>query len=60
MTRTVLYGRRNVRFEQRDARSIIELADAIIRISAICVCGNDLLPYKAMEPSPSRTSTLPV
>jgi threonine dehydrogenase-like Zn-dependent dehydrogenase len=39
MKGTVLYGPRDVRFEERDAPTIIEPTDAIVRISATCVCG---------------------
>ena len=56
MKGTVLYGPRDVRFEERDAPRIIEPTDAIIRISATCVCGSDLWPYLGIsrfpEPSP--------
>jgi hypothetical protein len=38
------------RFEERDAPTIIEPTDAIIRISATCVCGSDLWPYRGIEP----------
>jgi threonine dehydrogenase-like Zn-dependent dehydrogenase len=56
MKGTVLYGPRDVRFEERDVPTIIEPTDAIIRISATCVCGSDLWPYRGVsrfpEPSP--------
>ncbi len=56
MKGTVLYGPRDVRFEERDAPTIIEPTDTIIRISATCVCGSDLWPYRGIssfpEPSP--------
>jgi len=56
MKGTVLYGPRDVRFEERDEPKIIEPTDAIIRISATCVCGSDLWPYRGIsrfpEPSP--------
>ena len=41
MKGTVLYGPRDVRFEERDAPTIIKPTDAVIRISATCVCGSD-------------------
>jgi threonine dehydrogenase-like Zn-dependent dehydrogenase len=44
MKGTVLYGPRDVRFKERDAPKIIEPTDAIIKISATCVCGSDLWP----------------
>src|SRR5882724_1669124 len=56
MRGTILYGPRDVRFEERAAPTIIEPTDAIIRISATCVCGSDLWPYRGIssfpEPSP--------
>ena len=50
MRGAVLYGPRDVRFEERDAPKIIEPTDAIIRISATCVCGSDLWPYRGINP----------
>ncbi len=47
---TILYGPRDVRFEERDAPKIIKPTDAIIRISAACVCGSDLWPYRGISP----------
>ena len=54
MRGAVLYGPRDVRFEERDTPKIIEPTDAIIRISATCVCGSDLWPYRGFSRSPSR------
>jgi threonine dehydrogenase-like Zn-dependent dehydrogenase len=45
----VLYGPRDVRFEEREDPKIIEPTDAIIRIAATCVCGSDLWPYRGIE-----------
>jgi threonine dehydrogenase-like Zn-dependent dehydrogenase len=50
MRGAVLYGTRDVRFEERDAPTIIKPTDAIIRISATCVCGSDLWPYRGVSP----------
>jgi threonine dehydrogenase-like Zn-dependent dehydrogenase len=55
MKGTVLYGPRDVRFEERDAPRIIEPTDAIIRISATCVCGSDLWPYRGISSFPEPT-----
>jgi len=56
MRGTVLYGPRNVRFEQRDDPKILKPTDAIIRMSATCVCGSDLWDYrginKVTQPTP--------
>lgn len=50
MRGAVLYAPRDVRFEERDAPRIIEPTDAIVRISAACVCGSDLWPYRGINP----------
>jgi threonine dehydrogenase-like Zn-dependent dehydrogenase len=50
MQGAVLYGPRDVRFEERPDPTIIEPTDAIIRIAATCVCGSDLWPYRGIEP----------
>src|SRR5206468_704795 len=49
MRGAVLYGPRDVRFEERDEPTIIEPTDAIIRLSATCVCGSDLWPYRGID-----------
>jgi len=49
MRGAVLYAPRDVRFEERDDPTIIKPADAVIRISATCVCGSDLWPYRGAD-----------
>ncbi len=51
MKGTVLYGPRDLWFEERVAPKIVEPADAIIRISLTYVCGSDLWPYHGIERS---------
>jgi threonine dehydrogenase-like Zn-dependent dehydrogenase len=50
MRGAVLYGPRDVRFEEREVPKIIKPTDAVIRISAACVCGSDLWPYRGINP----------
>ncbi len=50
MKGTVLYGPRDVRFEERENPRILKPTDAVIRISATCVCGSDLWPYRGLQP----------
>ena len=50
MRGAVIYGPRDLRFEERAAPTITEPTDAIIRISATCVCGSDLWPYRGINP----------
>jgi threonine dehydrogenase-like Zn-dependent dehydrogenase len=49
MNGTVLYGPKDVRFEKRDEPKIVKSTDAIIRITAACVCGSDLWPYRGLQ-----------
>jgi len=46
----VLYGPRDVRFEEREEPRIVEPTDAILRLSLTCVCGSDLWPYRGLQP----------
>src|SRR5438876_1023791 len=50
MRGAVLHGPGDVRLELRDDPRLIEPTDAIIRLSATCVCGSDLWPYRGIEP----------
>ena len=50
MKGTMLYGPRDVRFEERPDPTIVEPTDAILRVSAACVCGSDLWPYRGIDP----------
>jgi threonine dehydrogenase-like Zn-dependent dehydrogenase len=45
----VMYAPGDVRIEERPDPEIIEPTDAIIRVSAACVCGSDLWPYRGVE-----------
>lgn len=46
MKATMLYGRGDVRFEDRPEPEILKPTDAIIKLAATCVCGSDLWPYR--------------
>jgi threonine dehydrogenase-like Zn-dependent dehydrogenase len=50
MRGAVLYAPGDVRAEERDDPAIVEPTDAVIRLSATCVCGSDLWPYRGIEP----------
>jgi threonine dehydrogenase-like Zn-dependent dehydrogenase len=50
MLGTVLYGPRDVRFDERETPTILKPTDAVIRMSATCVCGSDLWPYRGVQP----------
>lgn len=49
MRGAVLHAPGDVRVEERDRPSLVEPTDAIIRLSATCVCGSDLWPYRGVE-----------
>ena len=50
MRGAVLYGPGDIRFEHRDTPKVVEPTDAVIRITATCVCGSDLWPYRGLQP----------
>ncbi|WNZ60978.1 zinc-dependent alcohol dehydrogenase family protein [Myxococcus sp. MxC21-1] len=56
MRATVLHKPGDIRFEERADPKILTPTDAVIRLSATCVCGSDLWPYRGVqavtEPTP--------
>jgi threonine dehydrogenase-like Zn-dependent dehydrogenase len=50
MRGAVMHAPGDVRGEERDDPTILEPTDAVIRLSATCVCGSDLWPYRGIEP----------
>jgi threonine dehydrogenase-like Zn-dependent dehydrogenase len=56
MQGTMLYGPRDIRFEDRQEPKINKPTDAIISLSAACICGSDLWPYRGIakfeQPTP--------
>ena len=46
MLATMLYGPGDIRLEERPEPKIEKPTDAIIKLSASCVCGSDLWPYR--------------
>jgi len=55
MQGTMLYGPGDVRFEECAAPVITRPTDAIVRISAACVCGSDLWPYRGLQATAGPT-----
>ena len=49
MQATVLYGERDIRFEDRPEPTIAEASDAIVRLPFTCICGSDLWPYRGIQ-----------
>jgi threonine dehydrogenase-like Zn-dependent dehydrogenase len=56
MRGAALYAPGDVRVEQREDPKLIEPTDAILRLSATCVCGSDLWPYRGVEPVDGPTA----
>src|SRR5688572_2095331 len=50
MRGTVLHRPGDVRFEDVPDPSILHPTDAILRLSATCICGSDLWPYRGLQP----------
>jgi threonine dehydrogenase-like Zn-dependent dehydrogenase len=46
MLATLLYGERDIRVEEVDRPTILSPDDAVVRITASCICGSDLHPYR--------------
>jgi threonine dehydrogenase-like Zn-dependent dehydrogenase len=49
MKGAVLYGERDVRHVEREEPKILAPTDVILRMSATCVCGSDLWPYRGID-----------
>jgi threonine dehydrogenase-like Zn-dependent dehydrogenase len=56
MRGVIMHAPGDVRVEDREDPAIIKPTDAIIRLSATCICGSDLWPYRGVDkvdqPSP--------
>src|SRR4051794_13755060 len=50
MRGVVMYAPGDIRVENREDPRIEHPTDAVIRVSAACVCGSDLWPYRGIEP----------
>lgn len=49
MLGTMLYGKGDIRLEEVPEPEIQRPTDAIIRLSATCICGSDLWPYRGLN-----------
>jgi hypothetical protein len=49
MKGAILYGPRDVRCEEVAEPKILKPTDAIIRLSASCICGSDLWPFRGLN-----------
>ena len=49
MRGVVMHAPGDIRVEERDDPKIVDPTDAIIRLSATCICGSDLWPFRGVE-----------
>jgi threonine dehydrogenase-like Zn-dependent dehydrogenase len=54
MRATVIHGTRDVRLEEVPDPRIEHPTDAVVRVTAACVCGSDLWPYRDYGDAPPR------
>ncbi|MCK0110600.1 zinc-dependent alcohol dehydrogenase family protein [Ornithinimicrobium sp. F0845] len=50
MEATVLHAPGDIRLEQVPDPTIVRPTDAVVRVTASCVCGSDLWPYRGVSP----------
>lgn len=51
MRGVLMHGPGNVRVEDRELPGIVEPTDAILKVTAACICGSDLWPYRGLDDS---------
>ncbi|MGW1241684.1 zinc-dependent alcohol dehydrogenase family protein [Streptomyces bobili] len=51
MRGVVMHRAGDVRGEEREDPKIIEPTDAVVKLTATCICGSDLWPYRGIEPA---------
>ena len=51
MRATLIYGAGDVRVEQVPDSVLKQPTDALVRVTAACICGSDLHPYHSMSPA---------
>ena len=50
MRGVVMYGPGDVRVVEREDPKLLAPTDAILRVSAACICGSDLWPWRGIDP----------
>ena len=49
MKATILNAPRDIRLEEVPDLTLVKPTDAIVRVTAACVCGSDLWPYRGIN-----------
>ncbi len=55
MRGAIIYGSKDVRFEDRPDPAVVNPTDAVVRTVAACVCGSDLWRYRGIADVPKPT-----
>jgi threonine dehydrogenase-like Zn-dependent dehydrogenase len=51
MRATIIHGPGDIRVEERDYPSVQLPTDVVVKVTASCVCGSDLWPYRGVRPT---------
>jgi threonine dehydrogenase-like Zn-dependent dehydrogenase len=51
MLATLIHGPRDIRTAEVDDPTIQKPTDAVVRVTASCICGSDLWPYRGVQPT---------
>jgi threonine dehydrogenase-like Zn-dependent dehydrogenase len=55
MKATVIHGARDIRYEELPDPKLLEPTDAILKLSATCICGSDLWSYRGIAETKGPT-----
>jgi threonine dehydrogenase-like Zn-dependent dehydrogenase len=53
MHATLIHEARDIRYEEVPDPTLVHPTDALVRVTAACVCGSDLWPYRGVQPTSS-------
>ena len=51
MRATIIHGPGDIRVEDRDYPTVQLPTDVVVKVTASCVCGSDLWPYRGVKPT---------
>lgn len=56
MRATIIHAPGDIRVEDRDYPTVQLPTDAVVKVTASCVCGSDLWPYRGVRPTRRPTA----
>ncbi len=56
MRATIIHGPGDIRVEDRDYPTVQLPGDVVVKVTASCVCGSDLWPYRGVKPTRKPTA----